>query len=377
MLETLNASVENNIDIKDINYLITKIIKVERNLQHIVPLFNLNDINKLNRDSSICIIRTGGIGDLISLSSLIYFLHKELEIPIDILKFVTQEKHKAIFDYYKVPITVKYFFEPLYEFIENIELRHFFTNLYPIHFENVIENIKYCHINWYNLQFNHIGIKKFDKEWGRPQLKTERINNNPSNIDSSKRSILINPKASAVVRSMRFEDIYIPLVKVIKDLDCNIYVHEINLNNADINFLQSVNDERIKIIEENSLEEFLLDAFDVDLSISVDSSLIHFREGIERPCIGIYGAFLYESRTKYYKYTMSFNIESDCPYMPCHKHVLKEFGICEFQDKMHKEGSYKIKYLNFAPCTCNAWNNTVQDQVYKNIENYVKLHLNM
>jgi hypothetical protein len=43
------------------------------------------------------ILRTGGIGDLIALSSISYYIPTLLNIKHDILKFVSQEKYKAVF----------------------------------------------------------------------------------------------------------------------------------------------------------------------------------------------------------------------------------------------------------------------------------------
>jgi ADP-heptose:LPS heptosyltransferase len=142
---------------------------------------------------------------------------------------------------------------------------------------------------------------------------------------------------------MRFQDIYEFLIKIIKDADVNIYIHARNLRKNDMDFIENVNDDRIKVIEAKSLNMFFLDVFDADLSISVDTAQFHFREGVEKPAIGIYGPFPYECRTKYYKYTKSIDIKSKCPNMPCFIHVKSADSICDFQQELMDKGEYDTK----------------------------------
>lgn len=184
-------------------------------------------------------------------------------------------------------------------------------------------------------------------------LSTKRINNKPSNIDFSKPSIIINCRSTAIIRSMRFQDIYESVIKCIGNKDVNIYTHERNLVEVDKTFIEHIKDERIKVISAKSLGDFLLDLYDASLTISVDTAMFHFREGVEKPAIGLYGPFPYESRTKYYKYTKSLNIKSDCPFMPCFIHVRKPDAICEFQKKLIEHKKYDKIWNYTAPCCCN------------------------
>jgi len=238
----------------------------------------------------------------------------------------------------------------------------------PIYFEGIIENSKE---NWFNLQYKVIGSTTFNTKYGRPMLKTKRINNNPSNIDLNKPSILVNPRSTAIIRSMRFQDIYESIISCIGDNDVNIYVHDRNLRQFDNDFITMTNDKRIKIISAKSLSQFFLDAFDATLSISVDTAQFHFREGVEKPAIGLYGPFPYECRTKYYIHTKSLNIISDCPNMPCFIHVKAPDAICEFQQKLIDSKEYNNKFREVAPCCCNEWNNTVQKQIVNNFKDYI------
>jgi len=202
-------------------------------------------------------------------------------------------------------------------------------------------------------------------------LSTKRINNKPSNIDLSKSSILINCRSTAIIRSMRFQDIYESLIKCIGDKDVNIYTHDRNLVEVDKIFIEHIKDERIKIIEAGSLSDFFLDMFDATLCFSVDTTMCHFREGVEKPAIGLYGPFPYECRTKYYKYTKSLNIKSACPFMPCFIHVRKPDAICAFQKKLIDNHIYDKTWNNTAPCCCNEWNKTVQDQIVVEFKDYI------
>jgi ADP-heptose:LPS heptosyltransferase len=152
---------------------------------------------------------------------------------------------------------------------------------------------------------------------------------------------------------MRFQDIYESLIKLIGDLDINIYIHRRNIRPIDQEFIDQVDDDRIKIINAENLNKFFLDVFDATLSISVDTAQFHFREGIEKPAVGLYGPFPYECRTKYYKYTLSMNIESKCPNMPCFIHVKSSESICDFQQNLIDNNQYDDKWRMTAPCCCN------------------------
>lgn len=335
----------------DMKYLISKIVKQENDIEDIFKNLNYTDKNIDYTFVNPIVIRTGGIGDLIALSSLIQYLHVELNIPTKNLSFITQEKYKTIFDWFETPVNFISYFSPITDNYTSISKKKIVEKFKPIFFEGVIENSK---DNWFELQFAHIGFTLFDPDYGKPKLVKKRINENISNIDSSKKSILINPQSTAIIRSMRFEDLYSPLVKTINDFDCNIYVHEKNLNELDFDFINNIKDNRIKIIKANSLEQFFLDSYDATLTISVDTSLLHFRQGISKPAIGIYGAFSSDCRTKYYDTTLSFDITSTCSYMPCYKHVKKAFETCDFQQQLHNSNIYDEKYKLYAPCTCNA-----------------------
>ena len=170
---------------------------------------------------------------------------------------------------------------------------------------------------------------------------------------------------------MKFQDIYESLIECIGSKDVNIYIHILNTTEQDLEYIKNLNDNRVKIIKAETLEQFFLDAFDVDLVLSVDSAIHHFREGIEKPSIGLYGPFPMECRNKYFRYTKSINIKSDCPNMPCFIHVRKANEICNFQQKLHDEKIYDEKNRMVAPCCCNDYNKTVKEQIINECKSYI------
>jgi len=361
-----NVSIFNR---KEIDRLSGKVIKTDEDISNILTKFN---VNNFDLSQNPVILRTGGIGDLIALSSIATFLSDELNVPDQNISFVSQEKYRAVFSWFKNPIKFISYFMPVASWKSNsaINRQKVFNKYKPIYFEGVIEN---SNQNWFDIQYDQVGVPKINPEYGRPQLSTTRINNNPSNIDKSKPSILVNPRSTAIIRSMRFADIYQSIVNIIGDLDVNIYVHIRNLCEEDKYFIidQVKLDNRIKIIEAKSLEIFFLDAFDVDLSISVDTALLHFREGVQKPAIGIYTAFPSDCRTRYYKYTKSIDITSECSLMPCYKHVKQANEICDVQQSLHETEQYNKKYYWTAPCSCSAWNNSVINQLEEKMKEYV------
>ena len=341
-------------------------IKSEKNIDECFNKLNLKE----NQDVKFpIVIRTGGIGDLISLSSISMNLIDKLKIDSKSLIFISQEKYKDVFNWYKNDITFRSYFSPIVKYNSNnsIEKNRVNKKYFTVYYEGIIENSKQ---NWFKLQFDTIN-NDFDVKYGRPQLKTERISNDESNIDISKKSVLINPRSTAIIRSMRFQDLYESLIDCIGYKDINIYVHKINLREEDLNYIYNINDNRINIITAENLHLFLLDAFDVDLVISVDSAIHHFREGVEKPSIGVYGPFLLEARVMYYKYTKSINIASNCPNMPCFIHVRTHDSICDYQKKLHDENIYDNKWYEYAPCCCMEYNKTVKKQIVDKFYNYI------
>lgn len=356
--------------------LVSKVIKVDDNIDGILKRFNVNDT--FTKLTSPIILRTGGIGDLIALSSISAYIPRHFNINANQMKFVSQEKYRSVFSWFQEPIQFVSYFAPVSEWKSGsaITRRKKIDNNKPIFYEGVIEN---SNRNWFNLQYEQIGITELDENYGRPMLKTERVSDKPSNIDTSKKSIMINPRSTAIIRSMRYEDIYNALIKIIADADVNIYVHARNLSDADKKFiiLQVSLDPRIKIIQANSLDQFFLDSFDVDLTISVDTALLHFREGVEKPAVGIYGPFPFECRTKYYKFTHSFNLTSDCDKMPCFLHVKKPDEICDKQQQLLDSGEFDNEFYWTAPCCCQTYNTTVIEQLYTNMNDYILNSLNL
>jgi hypothetical protein len=344
-----------------------KVVKYEKNIDDVLEKL---DFAKDNKMIFPIILRTGGIGDLIALSSISMNVVKFLNKKSINLKFISQEKYRSVFKWYREPITFVSYFSPIVRYDSNnfIEKRRINSRYKTIYYEGVIENSKN---NWYELQYNTIGIGEFDTEWGRPHLKTTRINNNKSNISSDKLSILINPRSTAIIRSMRFQDIYESTIACIGEKDVNIYIHDLNLRAHDVKYIDNLNDDRVKIISAKNLDEFFLDAYDATLTISVDTALLHFREGVEKPAIGLYGPFPFECRSKYYKYTKSLNIRSDCENAPCFIHVKSADSICDFQKSLHDNDNYDIEYRDYAPCCCNEWNSTVQQQIIDNFKGYI------
>jgi hypothetical protein len=354
-----------------VNTFVKNVIKSEDNIDKVLDRFNINNYTKFTNP---IILRTGGIGDLIALSSLSTFIVDELKVKKENMVFVSQEKYRSVFDWYKYPIKFVSYFAPITNWISKnaIYKSKIFKKYNTIFFEGVIEN---SNDNWFDVQFNQIGETVLNKNYGRPQLKTNRISKRLSNIDPSKKSILINPRSTAIIRSMMFRDLYEPIVDIMGDMDINIYVHDRNIIDVDKDYINEISDNRIKIISAKTLSDFFLDAYDVDITISVDTALLHFREGIKKPGIGLFGPFPFECRSLHYKYTKSFNLKSDCTNMPCFIHVQKPDQVCQFQQKLMDDNIFDNRYFKTAPCTNSLWNPTIKNQIIENSKDYLLFNL--
>jgi len=303
--------------------------------------------------TDLVIVRYGGIGDIIALSSIIdYFEDKTIH-------FITQPNMMPVFDWFVNKPKLYPIYKPFLKSIKQIN-----NNWAKFQCEGLIEFG--AKKNWFEIFFDAIGENEPDIEFLRPQLKTHRINTVNSNIwnyqlnDKQsgisikliKKSLLICNKASSMMRTIPIIDIVQSLPKrVLNEYDIFVYEDNFNLRSTfDI-------DRKIdlKIITKIDLKAFLLDLYDADMVISVDSGALHFREGINKPAIGLYNSFTTDSRTKHYQYTKSFDIKSDCELQPCFHHATKEIKHCP---KGNKE-------MFAAPCFDSKYNLTLHEQLSK------------
>ena len=308
-----------------------------------IEFFNIDSIfKKLNKDSDVknlLIMRYGGAGDIMALSSIIDYFDVNTH-------FVTQKKYFPVFDWFETKPKLYDVSDRLFSNFKKSDSFTRFNDWYRFHVEGIIE--KGHKRNWFELFFEFIEEPNPGIEFCRPQLRTKRINNNESNIQrlsTEKPSLLICNKATAMMRTCYASDIIKCLPNSIKE-KYTIFVHESNL----------AKDEIIKdaiLIGNTNLETYLLDLFDSDMVISVDTGALHFREGIEKPAIGLYNSFTTDSRTKYYQYTKSFDLTSNCELQPCFIHEKLKIKHCP----MGEAGMYS------APCFDISKNKTLEKQL--------------
>ena len=296
-----------------------------------VKFINLDDVFKLAKIDTdfyhLLIMRYGGIGDLIALSSIIdYFDDKDIH-------FVTQEKYFPVFEWFENKPKLYSTSEPIFK---NIKLWGLWLNKWArFKGEGIIE--KGDRKNWFELFFEFIGENDPGEEFLRPQLKIGRINDNKSNIQKlghGRPSILICNKATASMRTCYATDI----VKNIENRGkFDIFVYEINLD-------KNEKIENAIVIPSTDYSTFFLDCFDADMVISVDTGALHFREGVNKPAIGLYNSFTTDSRTKYYEYTKSFDLKSDCEMQPCFIHENFKTKYCPKGNGMFAPPCFNSKY---------------------------------
>ena len=289
----------------------------------------------LIKSKTIFIHRSGGIGDIIALSSLCNYLDSKEYYLI----FSTQKRYHAIFEWFLPKIRLHYPEKSLISYDLKYKLN---KNISQLNFECEIE--KY-NKNWFELFFKDFSDIDFN-ELGRPKLKNERILNVPKQI---KNGILLCLQATAWIRSISFPDIYFSLPKT----DKNIYIHENTLNEVELKFIDKLNDKKIKLIKANNLRQYLCDVYDADQVICTDTGALHFREAINKKALGIYAPFTSECRCKYYKYVKTIDIKSKCLYQPCFKHCFKANEKCQ--------NDIGLKY--YAPCLNSIYNKSLKGQL--------------
>lgn len=170
--------------------------------------------------------------------------------------------------------------------------------------------------NWFDAMFERLGMTT-PEGLDRPQLVERETRFDLSDY------ILICHRASCQIRSSSLEDFYIPIKEVYPDAKLTVMEHD--LSPADREFAHKV---RLQVIPKTSLEDYMLMLQSFKMVISTDTGVLHFREGLKKPCLTAFGAITANSRAKGYKYTRSFDIASECPFQPCFKHQLSKEDYC-------------------------------------------------
>lgn len=257
-----------------------------------------------------------GIGDIIALSALTTYLSC---YPIQV--HAPRNKH-VIFDWFKTPVDVLDYFAPIVlDYTPKNRILKY-KRLRRMAIENAA--IEAHDKNWIEAHFNRIGLEDSPEEFWRPQLRTDRINMQPSLFDGRKLSVLICHRASCQMRSSNLKDFYEPIRKVYPDHQ--LYVHEVDLTDSDKRFIEQVRD--ILILPQSDLHDYLINLFDADIVVTTDTGGLHFREGVERPALGVFGAMTTGSRTSGYRFTRSFNVKSNCEHQPCFIHERIKNQVC-------------------------------------------------
>jgi hypothetical protein len=297
----------------------------------------------------LLLVRGGGLGDLIALSSVIAYL-KENNVHTWMW---TQRKFFHVFDWFECDVKLMALDEPLFRKY-NMRCRlHLQRTMGMMQGERLIE--QGSGRNWYEIFFEAIGANP-DPQWFRPRLMKHRIYDLPANI-KQKDSILICHRATANMRSARFEDIYHPLRSVTSR---PIYVHQVNLTQADKNYIQNLRDPHLFIILPGTMQQFLCDIYDAGQVVTVDSVAVHFREGLDKMAIGLYNSFTTESRTKYYRYVKAFDLKSKCPDQPCFMHENFAGQVCKYG-----------KGMESAPCIDERTNPGFRKQLKEILSEYI------
>lgn len=313
-------------------------------LDNFFPVFNVK-----NKCKTLFTHLGGGIGDVLAFSSLTEYLKG---FPIQIH---TTERYMPIFDWFKSDnITLKNWFDPIAFYYNPVKFR------YMHRISTEFAAVEAGPVNWYKAFYNRIGLDEIPEGFGRPHLRTDRVSNWDPLIPGGTKSILICHRSSCQMRSSRFQDFHLPIIR--RDENVDIYVHEVDLMGEDELYIDNYNDivepkNRIRILPKDSISQYLLNLYDADMVITTDSAAIHFREGIEKPALGVFAAMTTKSRTSEYKFTKSFNVKSDCEHQPCFIHELIKGQVC----KNAEEGD------RVAKCQIGEG---FQEQLYKALNDY-------
>jgi len=238
-------------------------------------IINTKDLPKFANQEYLLLVRSGGIGDIVAMSSICGVAPKTI--------FLTQKKYLPILDLFKNKPIAKHFDEPIFTANSYNEFVLKLNKIGIMQGEDAIE--LGSKDDWYEIFSKSIGRELIE---GRPQLIR------PFNqiVDRC----LIVSESSTINRTGDGEALKQIAIKYFKDVDI---AHKMNWTTK----------EYIKAL---STYKFV---------ISVDTSAIHIREGFGLSALGLYGAFTAQCRTKNYTHTHSIDVIM-CSLGPCFVHVV-------------------------------------------------------
>ena len=284
----------------------------------------------------------GGIGDMLAFSVIPAWLKNYM------IRVYADEKFTPVFNWFFYPVDLRPYFRPIVtdftgenRLIRYKYLRRLFMEYAAIEAGN---------FNWYDAMFQRIGMDEAPVEFRRPILKQQRQSDSKPLL--SKNSVLIAHRSSCQMRSSRLEDFYTPVREAWPGRP--IYIHETDLTDDDRRLIKG---KTVHILPSCSIEQYLLNLYDAGMVVCTDSAAVHFREGVKKPCLVAMAAMTVESRTKYYRYTRSFDALSDCPHQPCFTHETRKGMVCENANEGDRTARCQIG-IGF------------QEQLYNNLKAY-------
>ena len=366
---------------------VKEMVKTVEDINAVFPVLDLSEpISELKKVTTLIIIRTGGIGDLLALSNVAKLA---THIFRDILKvsrfrvfFITDQKYAPVFKYFDQMVTpIYYFHDPIDKILKKYNIFGS-KGIRSIYFEGLIEERE---DNWFDLQLQRLNFDKFElkdqiaEEYLVKNPKLVNIFEEPSKYNSVSvlkknnadnivnqleayreagiKTVLIHHRASAWIRSFNLSDTINSLYTYFKRKDFDDYkiiVLPRNYTKSDTTFfdlLESSNPDCFSHIDQiitDNLHQFFYIISTVDLVISSDTAAFHFKEGIGGKAIGIYSSFPSRMRTKTYVNTHSYDImfpeckfiSDSSHYIGCVSHFKTPYEVC-----VHVADKYK-QYFN-------------------------------
>lgn len=334
-----------------------KYVLTDKLLEYIVPEFivSCDDLEELIpekkyqgqdlTDKSLIAIRNGGIGDLLFISSPFKTI-KEL-YPTCNLTLACNSKYSDIF--YGVTSFKIEHLPLLYSEIENRD--------YYILFENLIENNPDAEIkNAYQLHYEQFGLATDDNEdWkllpeiGLDPLVDKVVDKYLLNLCKDKTLIVIPYAASVAIRSID-PAFWYQFWSVLANFKVQILIvgspsQQQEITNLIRKFKAETKKQNIEVFpnfkEFKGLRGVVSLVNHCDCVIGPDSGLLHIAGALEKPVIGLYGAFPSQLRLSTYKKCIGIDImpkdgKTLCPFARGIYHCCFQHNgfICDQAEKM-------------------------------------------
>ena len=285
---------------------------------------------------SLLIWRTGGIGDIIVIQSVVKQLKERF--PNVSITFSTIEKNMPILASWDKGL------------IDRVTTLPFSLDVlkdhdYHMTFEGIIERCKEAEKeNCYDI-YNRVASQKYDPDKYNPTIKSDHIlDKTIERLSIPEKTVALQTRASSILRTMPPE-IMIDIINILHEKGYNVGIIDSQLYSSSIDkLISAMIIDKQRMVNLSSASKTILHGVSLMNkcigAICIDSAFSHIAAALGKPVVTVYGPFKGKVRMKYYKNVDLVEPEddwNDCGKYPCFFHD-DRLSQCPYIERKERPG---------------------------------------